>query len=416
MSDGETEWRNWSGWIRCRPRRIETPADEGEVAALVAGAGREGLTVRVAGSGHSFTPLVATDGVILDLSRLAGIVSADRAGGHAVIRAGTKISDLGEKLHQSGLALANQGDVDVQAICGALGTGTHGTGRELGSLSTQIAGLRLVTATGEAVEVTLESDPELFRAAQVSMGLLGVTTEAHLALVPAYRLHERTWLSPVETCLAEMDRHIVRNRHFEFFWRPQHGLCDMKTLNPTDALPDSATGIVRPERSYASPAADGSVDLSLVHERIDHSFRIFPSVRNRRFNEMEFAVPAASGPDCFREICALMQGRYPEIDTWPIEYRTQAADEIFLSPAYGRATVALSIHQGADHPYDPFFRDAEAIFRNHRGRPHWGKLHYFTARDLAAAYPCWERFLAVRQRMDPKGRFLNDYLRRLFLG
>ncbi|MBV9523028.1 MAG: FAD-binding protein [Alphaproteobacteria bacterium] len=341
MSDEQGAWSNWSGGVRCRPRRVVAPADEAEIAALIAVAGRAGETLRVAGAGHSFTPLVATEGTILDLARLAGIRAIDPPARQATIRAGTRICDLGEPLRRAGLGLANQGDVDVQAIGGAIGTGTHGTGRALGSLSTQLAGLRLITAEGDALDVTADSDPELFDAARVAMGMLGVATELRFDLLPAYRLHERTWLAPVEDCLAEIDRHIAENRHFEFFWRPQHGFCDMKTLNPTAAPTDAAAGRVRPARSYASPAADGRVDLSLVHERIDDSFRIFPSIRNRRFNEMEFAVPAEAGPACFREIRALMQDRYPEIDTWPIEYRTQAADAIFLSPAYGRASVAI---------------------------------------------------------------------------
>jgi FAD/FMN-containing dehydrogenase len=378
------------------PSAIATPQTEDEVASLVRRADRDGFEIRVAGTGHSFTPIVATSGVLLDLQGLSGIVGLDLAARQAEIRAGSKISAIGEPLREGGLALANQGDVDVQAICGALGTGTHGTGRSLGSLSTQIAKLRLVTATGDIVEVSEASDSELFQAARVSLGMLGVTVSATLDLVPAYRLHERTWLTDVETCFAGIDDLIAGNRHFEFFWRPQHGLCDMKTLNPTEAAPDPLPGV------------EG--------ERIDHSYRIFPSQRVRKFNEMEFAVPAEAGPECFREIWTLMRERYPEIATWPIEYRTQAPDDIFLSPAHGRPTIALSIHQGADHPYEAFFRDAEAIFRNHRGRPHWGKIHYFTAKDLAAAYPCWDRFLAVRERMDPRGRFLNDYLRRLFLG
>lgn len=232
------EWVNWSGGVRCTPAAIAAPQSEAEVAALIVAAGRAGQIVRVAGSGHSFTPLVATSGVVLDLAALSGVVAADLASRRAEIRAGTKIHDLGDTLRQAGLALANQGDVDVQAITGALGTGTHGTGWSLGSLSTQIAALRLVTAGGDIVSVDAASDPELFQAARVSMGLLGVTVAAILDLVPAYRLHERTWLCDVETCLAELDAHIAANRHFEFFWRPQHGLCDMKALNPTERAPD----------------------------------------------------------------------------------------------------------------------------------------------------------------------------------
>jgi len=406
------EWTNWSGGVRCEPRVIAAPENEAEVVSLVRQARRDDLVVRVAGSGHSFTPICATAGMLLDLAGLGGIVSADREARQATIGAGAKIAAIGEPLREAGLALPNQGDVDVQALGGALGTGTHGTGRTLGSLSTQIAGLRLVTAAGDVVVVDAKSDLELFEAARVSLGMLGVTVAATLDLLPAYRLHERTWLMTVETCMAELDRHIAENRHFEFFWRPLNGLCDAKSLNPTELPPDppvpeAELGKPKPVLADAKPGPTG--------ERVDWSHRIFPTTRARKFNEMEFSLPAERGPDCFREIVALMQTRYPEITTWPIEYRTQAADAIFLSPAHGRATVAISIHQGAAEPYEPFFRDAEAIFRNHRGRPHWGKIHYYTAKDLAAAYPCWERFLAVRQRMDPEGRFLNDYLRERFL-
>jgi len=386
-------WNNWSGRVECRPQAILRPASDDELAAIVRRASSAGQTVRVAGSGHSFTPLVATDGVLLSLDALAGIESSEPAALRATIRAGTKVHALGAPLQALGMALANQGDVDVQALGGAIGTGTHGTGRTLGSLSTQVVGLRVVTAAGELDEWSAERDPELMSAARVSLGMLGVVTAVRLQLVPAYRLHERVWRTSVEECMADLEQLVAVHRHFEFFWYPHRDLAEMKSLTPTEQV------------ALAAGTTRG--------ERIGWSWEIFPSVRDLRFNEMEYAVPAAAGPACFREVRARMQRHHPDV-LWPIEYRTLAADDIWLSPAHARDTVTVSVHQAAELPCDDFFADIETVLRAHGGRPHWGKLHSCTAEDLAGLYPEWESFCRTRERLDPEGRFLNDYLAQLF--
>ncbi|MBI2824671.1 MAG: FAD-binding protein [Planctomycetia bacterium] len=440
------QWTNWSGSVTCRPRAICFPKSEDEIVALVRQAAAHRQTVRVAGTGHSFMPLCATDGLLLSLDQWQGVQWADRAKLQASIRGGTKIRDMGEPLAQHDMALANQGDVDVQAIAGAVATGTHGTGPTLGSISTQLAGVRIVTAAGEVLDCSPETDAEVFRAAQVSLGALGVIATVRLKLLPLYKLHEQIREEPIDACLAELDRRIAANRHFEFFWYPARDVASTKTLNPVDGgrascSPSQQARGDRPrdrglkpvvtshagESSLAAgtdPSAEGGQDArppeadaeglaSATGERVDQSWRIFPTVRENRFNEMEYSIPAENGPECFLEIRRLMQTRHTDVQ-WPIEYRTVAADEILISPAHGRATVAISIHQANTLPHEAFFADAERIFRRHAGRPHWGKMHSLTARELGDLYPRWDRFQAVRQRLDPDGRFLNDHLRRLF--
>jgi FAD/FMN-containing dehydrogenase len=362
--------------------------------------------VRVAGAGHSFVPLCATDGLLLSLDDMQGVMSADRPALRAAILAGTRIWQLGEPLLAAGMALENQGDIDRQSLAGAICTGTHGTGRGIGSISTQVAGLRLVTAAGETVECSAALEPELFKAAQVSLGALGVISQITLRLLPAYRLHERTWVASFEECVAGLDVLIAATRHFEFFWSPREDACAMKALQPMD-------GNALPAMQPAQPA-EGRLVRYMKPERVDWSYRVFPSDRSLKFNECEFALPAAQGPGCLREIRALMLGTHTDV-LWPIEYRTLGADDIFLSPAQGRDTVTISVHQAAELPYLPFFSAVEAIFRNHHGRPHWGKWHSHRARNLRGLYPLWDRFLAVRERLDPHGTFLNGYLRELLL-
>jgi FAD/FMN-containing dehydrogenase len=386
-------WSNWSGGVSCQAHEVATPKSEAELVSLVERATREGRTLRPLGSGHSFSPVVATDGYVVSLDALAGIESHDRNEMSATVRAGTKLNALGEPLLALGMAMENLGDIDVQALGGALATGTHGTGRTLGNLSSRVSWLRVVTGGGAIVECDAESDPELFRAARVSLGAFGIVTAARLNLLPAYRLHERTWRAPLDEILGKLDSLIVGHRHFEFFYFPKHDFAEAKAIDPTDADPACVAGKER--------------------ERIDWSARILPSVREERFNEMEYSVPAEHGPACVRALVARVRTRHAEV-TWPLEYRTVAPDDAFLSPAHGRATVTISVHQDGRYPFREFFEDVEPILLEHEGRPHWGKFHSASANVLASRYPDWEHFQAVRRRLDPRGMFLNEHLASIF--
>ena len=216
---------------------------------------------------------------------------------------------------------------------------------------------------------------------------------SRLRLLPAYQLHERIWREDVEPALEALPERIASNRHFEFFWLPQKDRLELKALNPSTLPPGPVPGRRR--------------------ERVGPAHEILPSPREVPIVEMEYSVPAEQGVACFLALRERMRSRHPDI-VWPVEYRTVASDDIPLSPAQGRETVTLSLHQAAELPYREFFADCEAIFRGAAGRPHWGKLHSLRAAELRELYPRWEEFHAVRRELDPRGRFLNDHLRDLF--
>ncbi len=396
-------WSNWSGSVACTPHAIARPSGEAHLAALIRGDQR---AIRVAGRGHSFVPLCATDGLLISLGNLQGVLATDALSLQATAWAGTPISQLGAPLLAAGLALENQGDSDAQSLAGAIATGTHGTGSTLGSFSSCVTAMRLILATGEILTCSETVERDILKAAQVSLGLLGVISQITLRVVPAYRLHERTWVIPVEACLTQLESLIQAHRHFEFFWLPQQDQCVMKALHPTAEEPRGD----RPSQL----APPGTLERYALPERIDWSYRVFPSERTVRFNEMEFAVSSAHGPQCFQEIRQVMREKHPDV-TWAVEYRTLAADESYLSPACGRDSVAISVHQSHARLHHHCFADVEAIFRTHRGRPHWGKMHTHSARELEALYPMWQQFHAVRERLDPSGRFVNAYVRHLLL-
>jgi FAD/FMN-containing dehydrogenase len=390
------EFSNWSGSLKFTPATTATPADEDELQYLVRRAGAEGRTVRVAGAGHSSTPLVRTDDVLVSMERFKGVVSQE--GETMTIRSGMMLKEANQAFLEHGLALENLGDVDLQALVGAIGTGTHGTGKRLRIISNHLVGGRLVNGKGETVEFSLETDHDLTLAARVALGALGIFTELKLRLVPAFKLHRREWCTHIEDCMVNLDRLVEENRNFDFYWYPRSDEAKLRTLNPPGEGPDDIP--------YAW----------CQKEKEGWSGDVIPRDRDNKFDEIEFWLPAEKGPSCFEEVRQRIKAVHRRDVGWRVLYRTVAADEAFLSGAHGRPTVTVSMHHNASLPHDAFFRDIEPILLRHGGRPHWGKKHYRTARDLRPLYPKWDRFQEIRRSMDPGGVFLNDHLRSLFEG
>jgi FAD/FMN-containing dehydrogenase len=389
------EWSNWSGSLRFTPAQITAPESEEELAELVRRASGHGRTVRVVGAGHSSSPLVETRGTLVSLKRLSGVAAHDAAAGEAVVWAGTRLADLGRQLFELGLALENYGDVNTQHVAGAMSTGTHGSGRRLRNLETHIVGVRTVTAGGEVVEWHQERQGETVRAARVALGALGIFTRLRLRLLPAYRLRRRDFCAHIDDCLAHLEELAERNRNLDFYWYPRSDEAKIRTLNPPETPPI--------ELPYAR----------LVAEEEGWGHAIISQERQLRFDELEYMLPAAAGPPCFREVRERIKARWRRIVGWRVLYRLIAADDAMLSPAHGRDSVAISIHQNNTLPYQEYFADIEPIFRAYGGRPHWGKQHSLRAAELRPLYPQFDRFLALRAELDPGGVFLNPYLRSL---
>ncbi|HLY30742.1 MAG TPA: D-arabinono-1,4-lactone oxidase [Ktedonobacterales bacterium] len=425
-------WHNWSGSVQSQPREIIKPTSIDDLAQRIKKYAIEGRHARVVGSGHSFTPLVQTDDVLVSLDGIQGVQAVDEAAGTATVLGGTKLKALGEALLAHGVAQENLGDIDVQSIAGAISTGTHGTGVRFGTLSTQVVGLTLVTASGDLLECSAERNPDIFKAAQVSVGALGVIASVTLRVVPAKRLRFQVRREKVDYCIANVERLKQENTHFEFFWLPYTQWAQAKYLNETDA---KATGgnlwgefnkIVLENGVYwalsemcrlAPPATKtvSKISASAISsaEEIDYSHRLYATPRAVRFQEMEYNIPAQEFATVLNEIRACINQRQFNVH-FPIECRFVHGDDIWLSPAYGRDSAYIAVHMYRGMEYVPYFQAIEEIFRRYQGRPHWGKMHTQTADSLATLYPHWEDFLRVRASLDPQGMFLNPYLRGLF--
>jgi FAD-linked oxidoreductase len=422
-------WRNWAGNQEARPQRTATPRSAQEVADEVGRAAADGLTVRMTGTGHSFTPAAVTDGVLLRPHGLAGIRSVDAAAGVVTAEAGCPLWALNAALASRGLSLVNMGDVQVQTVAGATQTGTHGTGRNSGGMAAQVTGLELVLADGSITTCSPGSPAGLFDAARVGLGALGIVTAVTFRVVPAFLLTAREEPMRWSEVISRLDELTSQNDHFEFYWFPHTEDCLTKRNNvspgPPRPLPrmryllddeilsnavfgatcwlgHAVPGVIRTVNSVAARAL-GSRSYT------DAAWRVFTSPRRVRFTEQEYAVPRESAPYVLAELRALFARRDWRI-SFPVEVRFTPGDDPWLSTAYGRDSAYIAVHVFHTSANQEYFRDVEAVMTAAAGRPHWGKMHTRSAEYLRSAYPKFGEFGALRDELDPQRRFGNAYL------
>jgi L-gulono-1,4-lactone dehydrogenase len=429
---GEVEWRNWAGDQRCRPVATARPASTAEILAALERAAGEDLRVRVCGAGHSFSEIACTDGLMISLERCDRVLDVDRASGLVRVQGGITIAALSALLAEHGLAMENLGDIDVQSISGAISTATHGTGALLKNISSQVHELTLALADGTTLECSAERDPEVFAAARVGLGALGVIAEVTLRCVPAFTLRGLDAPAPLQETLDRFEELALSNDHFEFFVFPHATTALTRTNNRTEDAPRPrsraaayANDVLLTNHAFGAfcrlgrrmprqiPRINRLVTrLAGTSRRTDRSDRIFASPRLVRFTEMEYALPRERTPEAVRRVMELVPARGFAVP-FPIEVRTVAGDDALLSTASGRDSGFVAVHMYEGMQWRPYFQAVEQIMDELDGRPHWGKRHFQSAETLRARYPGWDRFQAVRARLDPGGRFSNEWTDRV---
>ncbi|MEJ3404636.1 D-arabinono-1,4-lactone oxidase [Rathayibacter sp. YIM 133350] len=434
MTASGATWRNWGRTEAVRPVRVERPSSAAAVLRAVQAAAASGLGVKPVGAGHSFTGIAVAPGVQLDLNDLTGILSVDEGRGHVTLAAGTRLHQLPGLLRPYGLAMTNMGDIDRQSIAGAISTGTHGTGGGFGGIATQVRALTLVTAAGELLHVSERENSELLPAAALGLGALGVLVDVTLALEPAFLLQARERPEGLEEVLDGYLERSAAADHFEFYWFPhtQTALTKTNTRLPLEApraplgrfsrwmddelMANGAYRVLCALGRLAPASVPGTARLaerfSGNRDFTDVSTSVFVTNRTVRFREMEYALPRAAVPDAVREVRRLIDRKGWRV-SFPMEVRSAAADDLWLSTASGRESGYVAVHRY--HREDPteYFTAVEAIMRAHDGRPHWGKMHSLEAEQLGGIYPRFDDFVALRNRLDPDGLFANPYLDRV---
>jgi L-gulono-1,4-lactone dehydrogenase len=426
-------WTNWSGNQRVDAVGVIHPASTDELAAAIRAAAAEGRTVKPVGAGHSFTAAAATAGVRVELDRLATPVAVDRDRGQVTVPAGMRLRELNRLLAGHGLALPNLGDIDAQTIAGAISTGTHGTGARLGCLSTFVTGLTLVAGDGSVLRCSATEHPDVFAAARVGVGALGVLTEVTVQCVEAFTLRAEERPERLGEVFAGLTEHVEGNDHFDAYWFPYTDLMQTKRNNRVPAA-DQPLGRFRGwlddqflantvfgaacRAGRAVPALVpliSAVSARALSARVytATSYEVFCTPRRVRFVEMEYGLPRAALPEAFAALRSIVD-RLPFKVVFPVELRFTAADDVWLSHGYGRDSAYLAIHQYVGMPYEPYFQAFEKVARALGGRPHWGKLHWRGRDDLRPEYPRFDDFLGVRDKLDPGRVFRNGYTEQVF--
>ncbi|GAA2133830.1 L-gulonolactone oxidase [Glycomyces algeriensis] len=431
---GSSIWQNWSGTENADPARTVRPAGVGELAAAVTAAASDGLRVKAVGAGHSFSGIAVADGVQVDMRGLDQVVAVDPRSGLVTVEAGMPLWRLNQVLDAHGLALENMGDIDRQTISGAISTGTHGTGDRYRGFAWQVKGLKLVLADGSIVQCTEFERPELFAAARLGLGAVGVIAEVTLQCVPAFRLKAVERPERLDAVLDGLDELVSENDHFEFYWFP-HTARTLTKLNNRYAMSEQSRAPSRLSYWWSEAFTENTLfeasnrvgarfpgmvpGLNRLAGRVwsareytDVSHRVFASPRSVVFREMEYAMPREALPGVLRELQAMVE-RERHLVSFPVEVRFAAADDIWLSTAQGRRTAYVAVHQYHRHDHVPYFKDCAAIFDAADGRPHWGKMHSLDAERLGDLYEHFDDFLAVRKEVDPDRRFSNPYLERV---
>ncbi len=424
MGEAISQWSNWSGYVTARPQAYAEPQTLDELSGAIRNAPGP---VRFVGTGHSFTPLVKNDGTMLSLDRFEGLKAHDPEKLTARVGAGTKIGALAKLLHGVGQALPNMGDIDKQAFGGALGTATHGSGITLGAYHTQLEAMQIVDGRGAVKEFDRAKSPDMIGAMGASLGAFGAVTEVTIRNVASYRMRHRRWTAPIGEVLSQFEATMTAHRSAEFYYVPFSGqallIASDITEAPVTVRPptedDDAVTTLRRLRDYLSwfpwlrRRLIGSAFAKVPPEDyVEDWLKVFTSERNVKFNEMEYHLPFEEGAAALSEIIALLETRFPDV-YFPMEVRVVAPDNIWLSPFYKRPTCSIAIHHGVERDPMAYFNAAEPIFRKHGGRPHWGKMHSLTAKELSALYPRWNDAMAVRREMDPDNRFVSPYMARL---
>jgi FAD-linked oxidoreductase len=421
-------WVNWSGNQHCLPRQRLGPATEADIVDALRQA--KGM-VRAVGTGHSFTALVPTDDTLIATDLLSGLISHDESTLQAELWAGSRLHNIGPLLAGIGQAMSILPDVDHFALGGAIATSVHGTGQRFGSLSTRVVGLTLATPAGELIECSATQRPEVFNAARVSLGALGIITRVRLQNEKPFAITEVNRVERTQDVIADLENRFAQHRHFEFMPLTNSELCatvstDLAKPGDKDAGEEDPQVLDELRRVFDAvswmPGArhvyDRLLKIALGDAastvRTGASHEVFPHMRGVRFREMEYMVPADAGPACVREILETVRERKIPV-CFPLEYRRVAADDLWLSMFQGRASACIAVHQFGDLDHKPYFAAIEPIFWKYQGRPHWGKLHTLDARRLAALYPAhWRDFLEVRRSLDPQGKMLNAHLKTVF--
>lgn len=428
----KSKWQNWAGNVKGMPTQSILPSDVKQLSNLIWNSQKQHKTIRVTGAAHSFSPVAKPDDIAISLHNMRGLIEIDPESKEATFWAGTYLYEIGPILEQFGLALANMGDIQQQTIAGAISTGTHGTGVSLGSLSSQIVKWGFVDGLGNYHEHT-RGDDDLSKVLHISLGLLGVLVKVTMKTVPLYSLKYQSLHYPFTEANQLWSTMIREYRHVEWYYFPGEEQIQIKIMDQipivkqtrkSKKIEDLKTSIVengllfivselckrQPKMTkWVSHLASKTVPTGIKEGLC---YEIFPSARNVKFLEMEYAIPLENFQECMQEIHFTLKS-YPFKVHFPIECRTMMGESGILSPTQGKESAYLAFHMYKGMDEKDYFRWVQSLMKRYDGRSHWGKMNVLTKERILELYPEYPLFLNIREKYDPENVFVTNYFKSL---
>jgi FAD-linked oxidoreductase len=423
--------KNWGGNVAFTPQEIRSIDSVEQLTSTIKDCNAKGLKLRVPGSKHSFSQLICSKDVYLEVN-LRGLISHRKESNEVTIWSGTKLHEVGPILEKCGLSLPNQGDVDRQSVAGAFSTGTHGTGLGFGCLARFATEIEFVDGLGQLHTVNESSPNDLLNAVRVNLGTFGVITKYTIKCDPLYYLHDNRKKLPLTECIDKFLEWAKENKQVEVFWFPYSRWAQVKRCNKT-SLPKPRHPIERylTDEVMERYSFEALCRLATLHPKLaravsrlsgtlmpdsdfsDVAYKVYPTPRHVRFTEMEYSIPIEAYKECFYALKDFIEREKIQV-FFPVELRVAGADEIWISPFYKRKSAIISLHTYKQHDYKRYFEGMEAIFKTFGGRPHWGKCHSLTRDYILTQLPKWPEFEKLRQVYDPNRIFLNEMLEPYF--
>nr|XP_033795170.1 L-gulonolactone oxidase-like isoform X1 [Geotrypetes seraphini]XP_033795172.1 L-gulonolactone oxidase-like isoform X2 [Geotrypetes seraphini] len=431
------KFQNWAQTYGSQPELYFQPTSVEQVKEILDLARQRSKRVKVVGGGHSPSDIACTDDFMIHMNKMNKVLKVDKEKKQVTVEAGILLAELNEELRNYGLALSNLGAVSEVAAAGVIGTGTHNTGIHHGILSTQVVALTMMTACGEILECSEFNNADLFQAARLHLGALGVILTVTFQCVSAYYLQEIQFSSTLKEVLDNLDEHLQGSEYFRFLWFPHtenvcvlyHDQTDKPPSSNANWLWDYAIGYYLLEFllwiSTFLPRLVPWINKFFFWilykgrtERVDISYKVFNFECRFRQHVQDWAIPIDKTKDALLELKAWLDRNPKVVAHFPVEVRFAQGDNILLSPCFHRDSCYMNIlmHRpyGKDVPFQQYWLEYEAIMKKCGGRPHWAKAHTCTRKDFEVMYPGFQKFCSIRESLDPTGMFLNTYLEKVF--
>ncbi|XP_018423978.1 PREDICTED: L-gulonolactone oxidase-like [Nanorana parkeri] len=430
------KFQNWAQTYGSNPELYFQPTCAEEVKEILDLARQRSKRVKVVGGGHSPSDIACTDDFMIRLDKMNKVLKVKRSSTYSKIVIGWLLSDPHSVIALHSLSAPRIGAVSEVAAAGVIGTGTHNTGISHGILPTQVLSLTMMTASGEILECSESVNADIFQAARLHLGSLGVILNLTLQCRSAFRLQEIQFSSPLQQVLDNLDSHLKASEYFRFYWFPHTENVSVYYQDPTDKPPSFKT-------SWFWDCFVGYYLLELLlwistfisslvptinrfffwllfsgrSERVDISYKVFNFDCRFKQHVQDWAIPIKKTSEALMQLKSWLEKNPHVVAHFPVEVRFARGDDILLSPCYNQDSCYMNIIMyrpyGKDVPHGEYWLEYEQIMKRVGGRPHWAKAHTCTRKDFEKMYPAFNKFKNIREKLDPTGMFLNAYLEKV---